>query len=126
MSYKLSADVLRAQELARNAYIAILLLGVVAFSLTYYYVGFNWNFFVNGVLCEFIGSCALLKNVLKLHVDKMVRGYHWSATAFFMGWGYWNIYYYPSVGDWWSFTGGLFVVSINTFWLAQMMVYRKN
>src|SRR5206468_3186038 len=105
---------------ASRVYAGWLALGLLAFALCYVYNGFNWNFFINGVLCEFIGSCALLKNAIQLYKDKMVRGYHWNATAFSMLWGYWNIIYYPSVGDWWSFTGGLFVVSVNTFWLGQM------
>jgi len=43
-----------------------------------------------------------------------------------MGWGYWNILYYPSVGDWYSFTGGLFIVTANTVWVAMQIYYRKN
>ncbi len=106
-------------------YVAWVLLGALAFSTCAFLKGFEWNWFGNAMF-EFFGSMALMKNVFKLHADKMVRGYHWAATAYFMSWGYWNIFYYPSVGDWWSFTGGLFVVAVNTFWLGQMIHYRKN
>lgn len=100
-------------------------LGYIAFITCYISTGFHWNFFINGAI-EFGGSVFLLKNVFQMAKDKMLRGYHWHATVFFMTWGFWNIYYYPSVGDWYSFTGGLFIVSVNTFWLGQVWYYRKN
>lgn len=85
----------------------------------------NWPDFWNGCF-EFGGSLMLLRNVIQLHRDKMVRGYHWWGTAFFMAWGYWNLFFYPNLGQWWSFSGGICVVTVNTYWLGLIWYYRKN
>jgi hypothetical protein len=81
--------------------------------------------FINGAL-ELIGSFMLWANVLRLHRDKKTHGVTWYATGFFMGWGYWNLYYYPSLGQWWSFSGGVSLVLANTIWLGQMLYYRRR
>lgn len=80
---------------------------------------------VNG-LFEFIGSIMLWKNVYQLNKDKQVRGVHWGPTGFFWVWGLWNLYFYPHLNQWLSFTGGLSIVLANGVWLAQMIKYRKN
>ena len=81
---------------------------------------------ING-LFEFLGSVVLWKNVLVLNRDKGYLGVHWTTTAFFSLWGYWNIYYYPHLDQWASFAGGLSIVTANTVWLVQMLYYgRKN
>lgn len=123
----LPRELARAREayIATLAYALLWTAGLFAFALVAAQHGIAYNYLVNGVI-EFLGANALLLNVLKLYQQKQTRGVHWAGTAFFMGWGYWNIFYYPSVGDWWSFAGGLFVVTINTFWLGQMLYYRKN
>jgi hypothetical protein len=80
---------------------------------------------ING-LFEFIGSVFLWLNVYRLYNDKMVRGYDWKTTAFFSSWGIWNLYFYPSLDQMWSFAGGCSIVLANTVWLAQMYYYRKR
>ena len=81
--------------------------------------------FING-LFEFFGSFFLAMNVVRLHKDKSVKGVDWRAVAFFMTWGYWNLYFYPAVDAWWSFYGGLAIVAVNTTWLGQMLYYRRK
>ena len=80
---------------------------------------------ING-LFEFFGSLVLWMNVRQLYLDKKVRGVTWSATAFFMTWGYWNLYYYPHLGQWCSFAGGVSIVVANTVWLGQMLYYGRG
>lgn len=80
---------------------------------------------ING-LFEFVGSIMLWRNVLQLHWDKLVRGVHWSATGFFAAWGYWNLFYYPHLNQWWSFAGGMSIVLANTIWLLQMAYYLRK
>lgn len=109
----------------KRIFVLQLAFGLVAAYFVFTLHGFNWSDFLNG-LFEFGGSFMLMRNVIQLHRDKMLRGYHWWSTAFFSVWGWWNTFYYPHLGQWWSFTGGVFVVSVNTFWLAQMYYYRKN
>lgn len=77
---------------------------------------------MNG-LFEFTGAVMLARNVLQLHRDKMVRGVHWSPTLFFAAWGIWNLYYYPALGQWCSFSGGMAIVAVNFVWFCQMMYY---
>lgn len=80
---------------------------------------------ING-LFEFAGSFMLWANVMRLYRDKRTHGVTWYATGFFMVWGYWNLYFYPSVECWWSFYGGLSLVIANTIWLGQMLYYRRS
>ena len=77
---------------------------------------------INGMF-ELFGSVLLWRNVWQLYKDKQVKGVHWNATAFFAAWGYWNLYYYPSLEQWWSFWGGVSIVIANTIWLLQMIYY---
>ena len=72
---------------------------------------------------EMIGAVMLGRNVWQLCKDKIVRGVHWWATAFFASWGVWNLGYYPSLDQWFSFSGGVAIVAINTVWLVQMFYY---
>lgn len=80
---------------------------------------------INGFL-EFTGGLFLLGNVIKLAKDKQVRGVHWLPTLFFAVWGFWNLYYYPHLDQWASFFGGVFIVTINTYWFVQMLYYRDR
>lgn len=80
---------------------------------------------INGAF-EFFGGIALWRNVLQLYRDKTVRGVHWSSTGFFMLWGYWNLFYYPHLDQWWSFAGGVSIVIALTTWLVQMLYYERK
>lgn len=81
--------------------------------------------FINGMF-EFFGSVMLWKNVAQLYKDKMIKGVHWGPTGFFMAWGYWNLFYYPHLDQWWSFWGGVSIVTANTVWFVQMIYYHNN
>lgn len=78
--------------------------------------------FING-LFEFAGAAMLWQNVRRLNRDKVVRGVHWSPTLFFTSWGVWNLWYYPSLGQWWSFAGGCAIVLVNALWLTLLLHY---
>lgn len=80
---------------------------------------------INGVF-EFVGSIALWMNVRRLYLDKQTRGVTWYTTGFFMAWGFWNLYYYPSLDQFWSFTGGVSIVTANSVWLGQMLYYKRR
>jgi len=77
---------------------------------------------INGSF-EFIGSIALLMNVFRLYKDKRIQGMHWASTLYFTSWGIWNIFYYPSLEQWFSFSGGIFLVTVNIIWLGQLSFY---
>lgn len=75
-------------------------------------------------LFEVIGSILLWRNVAALLRAKEVRGVHWGATAFFTVWGVWNLYFYPHLGQWFSFAGGLSILAANTAWVVLALKYQ--
>ena len=80
---------------------------------------------INGSF-EAFGGIAMLGNVFKLLKDKQARGVHYGATAFFTTWGIWNLYYYPSLHQIFSFAGGLLLVITNGIYVTLLIKYRKN
>lgn len=77
---------------------------------------------ING--CFEIGGAAVLAlNVKRLHRDRRIAGVHWGPTLFFALWGLWNLFYYPSLGQWWSTVGGCLLVLVNIIWLVQLGCY---
>lgn len=65
-------------------------------------------------------------NVVALYRAKQVRGVNVWATVFFTAWGVWNLYYYPSLGQWWSFAGGVAIVVVNAVWVAMAWTYSRR
>lgn len=84
-----------------------------------------WQDNVNG-LFELLGGLFIMLSCIKLYKDKKVRGVSVIAIIYFTLWGYWNIHYYPHLGQWVSFAGGLCVVTVNTIWLAMMIYYIRK
>jgi len=78
--------------------------------------------YING-LFEFCGAAFLLVNVVKMYRDKQLKGYHWLPTVFFTSWGLWNLYFYPYLEQWFSFAGGIAIVTVNAIWLGQTFYY---
>lgn len=77
---------------------------------------------INGIF-ESAGAAAILDHCWQLWKDKSVRGVSWKAVTFFTLWGYWNLFYYPHLDQWWSFWGGVFIVASNMLWLCMMLYY---
>ena len=82
------------------------------------------NDFINGSF-ELMAGTLLLVNCWKLHKDKRVRGVSIFVTAFFGLWGFWNLYYYPSLNQTASFIGGIMVVFANTLWVGMAVYYER-
>jgi len=82
----------------------------------------SWADAVNGTF-ELSGGFFILLSVIKTLKDKQVHGVNWLTTAFFMAWGYWNLYYYPSLDQWFSFVGGVWIVVMNTLWVVLLVYY---
>lgn len=80
---------------------------------------------INGTF-EFVGGVLLIGNVIRLQRDKVVRGVSWIPVGFFTSWGAWNLYYYPWLGQWFSFAGGLLIVIVNSIWLTLVVKYRRK
>jgi hypothetical protein len=81
---------------------------------------------VFNALFEFGGSIVGFINVAKLIKDKAVKGVYYPVWIFYTLWGFWNLYYYPSVDCWYSFLGGLFLVLSNLIWVILAIKYRHN
>lgn len=79
---------------------------------------------INGFF-ELGGALLLLLNVRAILRDREVSGIHWGPTAFFTAWGLWNLFYYPSLDQWFSFAGGVAIVTVNAVWLALVLKYRR-
>ena len=75
---------------------------------------------------EFTGALMVLLNVLTLFKDKIVRGVHIGPTLYFTLWGCWNVYYYPSLGQHWSFVAGTCICTANILWIALMLYYKHK
>lgn len=77
-------------------------------------------------LFEFGGSVFMMLNVIKLYQDKVLRGVRILPAIFFSLWGLWNLCYYPSLNQWWSFTAGLLVTVVNIAWVIMAVYYTKR
>ena len=77
-------------------------------------------------LFELFGGVSLWANVARIRRDKQVKGVDWRVTLFFSSWGFWNLWYYPSLHQWASFTGGLVIVAANATWLFFAFKYRRH
>jgi hypothetical protein len=74
---------------------------------------------VNGAF-ELVGAVLTFQSFLRVERDKGYAGIYWPAVAFFTAWGLWNLFYYPSLNQQWSFIGGVALVCANVAWLAAM------
>lgn len=77
---------------------------------------------VNGSFELFGGlfNCINIKRIIR---DKKLDGVSWIPTTFFTLWGLWNLEYYPSLHQTFSFIGGLGIVLSNFVWLYFVWYY---
>jgi drug/metabolite transporter superfamily protein YnfA len=80
---------------------------------------------INGTF-EIIGGMLCCLNVRQIWRDRKVTGFYWPTQAFFAIWGMWNLYFYPTLGQWFSFGGGVFLVLANTTWTLLAHHYSKK
>ncbi len=80
---------------------------------------------VNG-LFELFASLFILDHCRHLYKDKVLSGVSWVSIVFFTAWGVWNLFYYPSLGQSFSFYAGILVVLSNLTWLGMIFYYRNN
>lgn len=80
---------------------------------------------VNG-LFESVGALTQVLNVRRICQDRQVRGVDWRFTVFFAAWGFWNLYYYPSLHQWVSFGAGIVMTGANVVWVLYALYYRSR
>lgn len=73
---------------------------------------------------ELTGGLLLFINCWRIYKDKQVKGYSIIPLLVFVLWGYYNLYFYPSVGAIFSFYAAISVVFANTIYLGQILYYR--
>lgn len=79
---------------------------------------------INGTL-ELLASIFVLNHCRVLLRDRAVAGVSITSTAFFTLWGVWNCWYYPHLGQFWSFVGGLLVVVANTIYVVLLCRFAR-
>jgi hypothetical protein len=79
---------------------------------------------ING-LFELSAGFFVLNHCRVLLQDKEARGVSLASIVFFTLWGFWNLIYYPALGQMASFIGGVFVVLANAFYTFLMLFYRR-
>ena len=80
---------------------------------------------INGAF-ESLAGGAVLFHCYRLYKDKQVKGVSVISTVFFSLWGFWNLYYYPSLDQWVSFWGGISIVTANCIWVGMMIYYKSK
>ncbi len=78
---------------------------------------------ING-LFELLGAAFVGLTCRRILIDRQCKGVSVWQAAYFTSWGFWNLFFYPHVGQWLSFWGGIAVVLVNTTWLGLMVRYR--
>jgi len=68
----------------------------------------------------------VLLHCRKIIKDKEIKGVSILAIEFFTLWGFWNLFYYPHLEQWFSFYGGLFIVSANCLWVGLIIYYSRK
>lgn len=78
---------------------------------------------INGFY-ELLGGLFIAMSCLRVYRDKRVQGVSLWHVLFFNSWGFFNLIFYPALGQWWSFVGGIGVVAANTTWSAMIVYYK--
>lgn len=81
------------------------------------------NDLINGAF-ELLAGLMVLNHCRAVLRDKAVAGVSILSVAFMSAWGFWNLYYYPSLDQWASFAGGVMIVIANVVWVFLLLKYR--
>lgn len=75
---------------------------------------------------EFFAVFALANHCRVLYRQKQVRGVSIMSVVFFSAWGFWNLYYYPSLGQMFSFYAGVLLCLIHAIYIYLLIKYKNN
>jgi hypothetical protein len=84
-----------------------------------------WPDLVNA-LFELGGSLAVGASITRLWTDRRVAGVSVLMIGFFASWGLWNLFYYPSLGQHWSFAAGVLVCLANVIYCSMLIYYQRH
>lgn len=65
-------------------------------------------------------------SVWQLYKAKLVRGISAITVSFWVAWGFWDLYYFPSLGQWWAFAGAVAVTLINMLYVYLIVTYNRR
>jgi membrane protein YdbS with pleckstrin-like domain len=77
-------------------------------------------------LFEMAGALLTLMNTVQIRRDKGYAGVYMPAIVLFTSWGFWNLYYYAHLAQWWSVAATVVMVLANLSWLGHMLWYGKK
>jgi len=80
---------------------------------------------ING-LFEAFGFVAVMFSVVRVYKDKKVAGISLVTTIFFTSWGFWNLFYYPHLGQTFSAGAAGLVCLANSLWCALLFYYGRK
>ncbi len=80
---------------------------------------------VNSVF-ELFAGFAILMHCRAATKAQNVAGVSVLATIFFASWGVWNLFYYPMLGQWFSFFAGIFVMYANVMWIRAQFKFNTE
>lgn len=84
----------------------------------------TWADVCNG-LFEALGGLLVLNHCRAVLRDRAVAGVSIVSVVMFTAWGFWNLYYYPALGQWFSFAGALVIVAANALWVALLIRFAR-
>jgi len=77
-------------------------------------------------LFEISGGFFVLLSIIKVIKDKKVAGVSYGTIGFFATWGYWNLFYYPSLNQWLSTAGAGILAATNTIYVLLLIYYARK
>jgi hypothetical protein len=83
------------------------------------------NDLING-LFQLSGGIMNASNCVVLYRAKKVSGVNKWTTLLFAVWGIWNLYYYPTLNQWYSLVGSLLMAVANIAWFIMSIYYSKK
>lgn len=75
---------------------------------------------------EFGSSLAVWWNIRQIWLDKGYAGQSLWSLLFFTCFGAWNLYYYPFLHQWASFSAGCSLFIANCIWISLCLFYGKK
>lgn len=76
-------------------------------------------------LFELGGTLAVLFSIIQALKERLIVGLSGLHVAFFTFWGVWNCFYYPHLGQWWSFAAGVAMTITNLTYATLWVKYRR-
>lgn len=82
----------------------------------------NYNDLINAAF-EFCGFIAVIPTIIEANRTKEIKGVSIITVLFFASWGFWNVFYYPSLNQEWSAYAAILLAAVNCVWLWQVYQY---